>query len=271
MKRKKKAQETANQIIARFERGDIAEPLARIFIAGGNLPMRKWSFMNQFACLISGCTDARGFRQWQEAGRTIKKGEKAAAYILIPLTRKRKLVDENGDESYQWMTYGFKGLPVFDVTQTEGEPLPHDEKEEALLESLPLTAVAQTFGLELLTYGGKEVGADGFYAPSAGKIGLGVENVATWLHELIHAADDRLGNLTERGQHWRSETVAQLGASVLAHMIGLGDEADEGGSWQYISGYANKEGIEPIKACQMVIDRTCQAINHILETAAQLA
>ena len=43
-------------------------------------------------------------------------------------------------------------------------------------------------------------------------IALGVENLSTWAHEFIHAADDRLGHLTENGQHWRAEAVAELGA-----------------------------------------------------------
>ena len=91
------------------------------------------------------------------------------------------------------------------------------------------------------------------------------------MHELVHAADDRLGQLTERGQHWRSETVAELGGAVLLECLGQPVEADLGGCWEYVSAYARDAGLEPITACNRVLTRTCDAVALILDTAAQLA
>ena len=51
-------------------------------------------------------------------------------------------------------------------------------------------------------------------------IELCVKNLATWCHELVHATDDRNGSLKEKGQHWRSETVAELGGAVLLEVLG---------------------------------------------------
>lgn len=263
-----KAQETMEKVIAAFQTGNVAKPLANIFLQTKDLPMANWSFLNQFICLISGCMDARGYKQWQAVNRQVKKGETAGAYILVPLKKKRKR--EAKEEEDQFYIYGFRSMPVFDICQTDGDPVEEPDHAE-FLDSLPLLEVSKAFGLQVQVFSGKTRGALGFYSPKRNMIGLGVENLSTWLHELIHCADDRLGNLTEKGQHWRSETVAELGAATLAIMIGREDAADVGGAWQYINNYANSAEIDTIKACTDVLERTCQAINLILETATAVA
>ena len=266
-----KAQETAERVIEAFKSGNIPEPLSHIFINVDEVPMSQWSYLNQFVCLISGCTDARGFKQWQEVNRNVKRGEKAAAYILVPLKKKRKKVNKDQDEEQDsFYIYGFRGMPVFDVSQTEGESLPVPDDHQEFIDALPLTAVSEQFGISLKLFNARGKSSAGFYTPGRNIIGLGVENLSTWLHELIHAADDKLGNLKEKGQHWRSETVAELGSTTLAIMIGREDAADVGGAWEYISAYAQAANIETITACVRVLERTCQAISLILETAENL-
>jgi hypothetical protein len=139
----------------------------------------------------------------------------------------------------------------------------------AWLESLPLVEVAREWGLAVDAYNGRAGSALGKYRVRQG-IALGVENLATWSHEMCHAADDRLGNLKERGQHWRSETVAELGGAVLLEILGHGAESDRGGCWEYLKAYADDTGIEPITACQRVLKRTCDAVALILDTAEEL-
>ena len=46
-------------------------------------PCDRWSFTNKILMLIQGTADARGYRQWQEAGRHVKKGAHAI-HILAP-------------------------------------------------------------------------------------------------------------------------------------------------------------------------------------------
>jgi hypothetical protein len=55
---------------------------------------------------------------------------------------------------------------------------------------------------------------------------VGVKNLATFAHELLHSADDRNGTMTENGQQWRSETVAELGGAVLLRLLGFEDDVD---------------------------------------------
>jgi hypothetical protein len=84
-------------------------------------------------------------------------------------------------------------------------------------------------------------------------IHLGVKNLSTWAHELVHAADDRNGKLKEMGEHWRSETVAELGGAVLLEIHGFSQDADVGGCSQYIQTYAAKEKITATEACMRVL------------------
>ena len=94
---------------------------------------------------------------------------------------------------------------------------------------LPLREGAEEWGLTIATFNGRFFASLGSFRPEG--IGFGVHNMATWCHELVHAADHRNGNLTEYGQHWRSETVAEFGGAVLPKMLGQDAEADLGSGW----------------------------------------
>jgi len=97
-------------------------------------------------------------------------------------------------------------------------------------------------------------------------IAIGVENLSTWAHELLHAADDRAGNFTKQGKK-HNEIVAELGGAVLLECLGHTQESDRGGAWNYIRLFSPED---PIKDCLKVINRVGQAIELILKTAEQL-
>ena len=267
-----KAESAANQILKAFENpSQLPKALAPVFIRRkDNVPCRQWSWSNQLLTAINGHSDARGYRQWQEVGRHVTKGEKSFQ-ILVPLTKKVEVTDKNtGETSERFAIYGFKSAAVFGLSQTEGKELPEADPEVSRwIESLPLMDVAESWGLSVEAYNGRNGMALGKYRLGQ-SIVLGVTNLSTWAHEMIHAADDRLGNLKERGQHWRSETVAELGSATLLSVLGDDTEADLGGCREYVTHYAREAGIEPITACQRVLKRTCDAVALILDTAESL-
>ena len=266
-----KAEQAARTIVEAFELGNLPKALAPIFIRRkDNVPCRQWSWSNQLLTALAGFSDARGFRQWEAVGRHVKKGERSFP-ILAPLTRKIEATDpESGGKRDRIAVYGFKHVCVFGLAQTEGDELPAGDPEaNRWIERLPLLDVARDWGLTVGTYNGQNTGAKGWYKHGQA-IALGVENLSTWSHEMIHAADDRLGSLTERGQHWRSEVVAELGGAILLECLGHESDADRGGCWEYVKAYAKDAEIEPVSACQRVLKRTCDAVALILETAEQL-
>jgi hypothetical protein len=263
-----KAEAAARTILRAFEdTNSLPKPLAQVFIRRKDSPhCRRWSWGNQLLVVINGYTDARGFRQWEQVGRKVKRGERAF-YILGPVMKKVQN-KETGEE--RTIIVGFKGLPVFGLQQTEGKPLPSGDPDiEYWIESLPLLAVAKRWDLGVGTFDGEGMGILGRYR-NGEAIEVGTKNLSTWCHELVHAADDRNGLLKERGQHWRSETVAELGGATLLEILGFKREADLGGCWEYVQSYAQKEQIGVVEACMTVLDRTCAAVGLILDTAEQM-
>lgn len=266
-----KAETAAKQILEAFKRpNDLPAAFAPVFInRKDNVPCRQWSWNNQLLAALAGHSDARGYRQWQSVGRNVKKGEKSFQ-ILVPLTKKYERENAKGETETAFALYGFKSAAVFGYSQTEGDELPKEDTEVTdWLESLPLADVAESWNLSVEAYNGRPLGAHGKYRLGR-SIALGVKNLSVWCHEMVHAADDRVGNLKERGQHWRSETVAELGGAILLRILGYEDDADLGGCWEYLNAYAKAAGIEPLAACQDVLKRTCDAVSLILDTAESL-
>ena len=79
----RKAESAASRILEAFRTGNLPQALAPIFIRRkDNVPCRAWSWSNQLLTALAGHSDARGYRQWQEVGRHVKKGEKSF-HILV--------------------------------------------------------------------------------------------------------------------------------------------------------------------------------------------
>ncbi|HEV7515794.1 MAG TPA: hypothetical protein VGR07_05800 [Thermoanaerobaculia bacterium] len=271
MKLTDKAQQVAAETLAAFESGAVPKALAITFLAPHlDSPSSRWSWRNRLLIALRGHADARGFRQWQEVGRQVRAGERAL-YILgpcrVPAARDEEETTDSGAEPRTRLV-GFRSIPVFGYGQTEGEPLPELELASAFLDTLPLLEVARHWGLVV-----KAVAAGGRlgYYRRRTEIGLAVENFATWVHELVHAADDRLGNLNPAGgQQLDNEVVAELGGAVLLECLGYAVESDRGGAYDYVAGYCRKHSRDLLAVCTELLDRTCAAVDLILQTAGSL-
>lgn len=272
-----KAEAVATKIVEAFEAGNVPKALAQVFIKRAGRHCDGYSWTNQLLVALSGYADAMGYGAkdkssgWLSVGRQVRKGEKSTA-ILAPCVR--KIDDPKADGGKRSVIFGFRSASVFGIEQTDvcdadlwAKHSKGNEDAEQFLADLPLADVAKGWDLTLQAYSGRQASALGWYRHGSA-IALGVENLATWAHELVHAADDRNGKLVERGQHWRSETVAELGGAILMMVMGYETEADLGGAWDYISKYAATAKIEPVKACMDVLKRTCEAVSMILEAAS---
>lgn len=264
-----KAETAAKAILDAFRNpNQLPKALAPIFIRKNDdsIPCHKWSWSNQLLTALAGHTDARGFRQWQDAGRHVKKGEKSFQ-ILVPL--KKKIEKDDGDDFY--LTYGFKSCPVFGLSQTEGKPLEDPNPElSRWIDNLPLIDVAREWGINVGTFNGENAGARGKYSPF-GAIALGVKNVSVWAHEMLHAADDRVQGGLKGGQQMDQEIVAEFGGAVLLSVLGQDSDVDLGGCWEYVQAYAKHADLDPAAACLRFLNRTCNAVALILDTADELA
>ena len=273
------SEEAATRILDAFRSGRLPEALAPVFIRrADNVPCRAWSWSNQILTALAGTSDARGFRQWLDAGRAVRKGAKAF-YILGPITVKREERDpDTGETRERFAVVGFKSIPVFRLEDTDvvdEERWAAANKSEAdsqrFIDGLPLVEVARSWGVNVETYNGAGASMLGYYSAGGRSIALGVKNLSTWAHELTHAADDRcIAGGLKRGQRADQEIVAELGGAVLLECLGRRDDADVGGAWRYIDSYANRDGVAPITYCERLLKRVCEAVALILDTAAEL-
>jgi antirestriction protein ArdC len=207
-----------------------------------------------------GATWVAGLKTWNSLGRRVKRGEKGIA-IFAPTLRKvrmRETDPETGEvrEREEERLVGFHVTHVFDVSQTEGKPLPEAPRlrgevrgdEEAARELFARLLAASPVPVE---WAALDVDTRGLYVPAARRIYLArALERASWalkvrvlLHELAHALAfamkvDGLGYRTVGGEGYaRGEAIAEGAAYIAARLLGVDTL---GMSTEYITGYVRQ-------------------------------
>ena len=199
-------------------------------------------------------TQVAGFHAWHKFNRYVRRGEHGIP-ILAPIIAKPK----DGSED-QPRVVGFKTAYVFDVSQTDGDPLPeppdwtspekHAELQTRLLAlaaSLDIKVTeAELEGAQGMSMGGKII-----LDPTAG--------TKTLVHEIAHELLHRKNRSATTPQ--RREVEAESIAYVVAAYFGLAPT----GSANYLALWDADSKI--IKQSLQVIQTTAnQIINHISPT-----
>ena len=250
-----KIKEVLKSILACFESGDIPQAIAYSVFPIPDIPSTRWSLLNRTLMYIAGTMDARGFRQWKEVNRYVKKGSKAL-YILVP----RMVVRENKDGEEEELLAGFMARPVFRVEDTEGELLAYQKIE---LSQLPLTERAKEWGISVKAIPGN-YRCYGYFSEQRKEIGLATREESVFFHELAHAAHQRVTKDFMSIHSWRREVVAELSAAVLCKIVGKTSRY-LGNHYQYISHYAKEMNLPPVRACMEVMGDVEKVLNLILE------
>ena len=261
-------------VVNAFKTGDVPKAIANAFLLDASgIPMAEWSRRNRALAVIQAMAlksaryDARSYNAWKRVGRTVKKGEKSIK-IFKPWTIK-KTDEETGEERY--IVIGFVPHSVFDYSQTEGEELPEYEAANRTIEEMPLVNVARNFGLEVSPGITQFLGAAGYFDNNQDRVAMGVANVSTFLHELVHAAEAKSGIKMVPGQDPAQEITAEVGGAVLATILGMEYEADLGGAYEYVERYAKQVDAEPHKAVLDLTTRIINVVEFILDKARELA
>lgn len=268
-----RAKEALHLLLSMFQSGDLPEAIARTLIkpkAGCERPCDRWSLGNRLLMLAAGTKDARGYRQWQEVGRQVKKGTKAI-YIFAPVTKKKteKVVDEETGEEVKrerTVVIGFKYIPVFRYEDTEGEPLPMPDY--APPEPPPLQDVARAFGVQEIRYEPAErEDCCGFYAWQGGKrIVLHSHDVLTWFHELGHAIHHTFRPL-KGGQVPEQEIVAEVFAATMCVLFGMPGHLRH--AWEYVKAYSSQDPQQALKAIFRVLSDVEECLKRVWEFQIQ--
>lgn len=167
-------------------------------------------------------THVAGFTTWKQMNRFVKKGEKGIV-IIAPMTI-RSREEELRDDKPSKPILRFRGVHVFDISQTEGEPLPAPSKVQGdpseYLARLKLHIAQRGITLDDqdLPSGADGVSRGGRISiraglPAAEEFSVLVHELA---HELLHRSEDRK-TLTKTVR----ETEAEAVAFVVTNAIGL--------------------------------------------------
>ncbi|MBN2561549.1 MAG: hypothetical protein JXQ75_11525 [Phycisphaerae bacterium] len=158
-----------------------------------------------------------GFTHWQRLGRTVRKGEKAIR-IISPCPIRRVPSDEE-----EQVRVFFKTACVFDVSQTDGKPLPTAEVPEVQADAEDLLAalerVASDRGIAV-RYRSMEEGAFGVSKGGEVEIATGHstgQQSKSLVHELAHEAMHRQ---QEANSHFGiGRQTAELEAEAVAYVV----------------------------------------------------
>ena len=212
-------------------------------------------------------TKVAGYRAWQALGRQVRKGEKGIA-ILVPFVSRVREGDagdtahnpqnpqnpaesaagaqQQGDTVRVVSRFGV-GY-VFDLYQTDGEPLPEPPAARAITEATDKgaalwDALAVWLHEEGVTVAIEDCGRpNGYYSPTQKKIVvhqrlIGTDQATkTLAHEAAHHVAAHHGNLDRRD----AETVAESAAFVLLHHFGLDTS---GYTFPYVAGWAEDKAV----------------------------
>ena len=208
-------------------------------------------------------TMVAGYRRWKELGRQVKKGEKSIC-ILAPMLRK-ETDEETGEEVRR--VYGFRAASIFDVSQTEGEPLPQLTEElqgsdEGLFDRLQ--QFSQERGVPVsLTDEGKANGWCRFEGDRAVEIAIaerlpGLHRAKTLCHEIAHSLMHDAGDYRQHNPTSQLELEAESVAYVILQACGL-ETGDY--SFGYIASWTRTED---------TLSKLKESIERIRTTAHQL-
>ncbi|MDF9747930.1 ImmA/IrrE family metallo-endopeptidase [Natrinema salsiterrestre] len=228
-------------------------------------------------------TRVAGYRTWQnEFNRHVSEGE-SAIWIWAPIIAKQCPdcenspsyhersdceYDETPPEEWSKGLVGFRPAPVFDISQTEGEPLPEleteatgdaDELLPALLEAAPsLTVDVAVVSQPEWTHGDAK-GVCQYRSPAEQPLieirdrensaDIAVTLVHEYAHALLHNETD---DKTERSKR-------ELEAEAVSYIVGRYFGIDTSGSAFYLAAW---EGDEP----EVIFDR----LERISSTAQEI-
>ena len=174
---------------------------------------------------------------WSRLGRTVRNGEQPI-FVWAPTFRAPPLPAEQAHRRKYLLSElrpGFRHTPIYDITQTEGDPVPQGGIEN-LMGGAPegaygaLVEVARQFGYDVYNHDFGEAGIHGETHLAAKAILVSetqhdAHRVKTLVHELGHAllhngGEERSWSLPRSKAEMEAESVAY----VVCHALGMSTE-----------------------------------------------
>ena len=184
-------------------------------------------------------TYVAGFNALLKLGRHVLKGEKGIR-IMVPL--RRKVTNDNGEDEQR--VTGFGTGYVFDVSQTDGEPLPtlsvptlEGEAGQELWDGLNDFAVRE--GVTVRTLQPSELPSElmGYYRPTTKEIVVGAHSQRQRTKTLAHELGHHIARVDDRAEN---ECIAEGIAYIVCAHFGI-DTGER--SFPYVAGWAKDRAV----------------------------
>ena len=232
-----------------------------------------------------------GFNAWKNKfNRYVKKGEKGIQIIApapIKEVEEREKIDkdtglavlnENGEpemERVEYVVPRFRVTTVFDVSQTDGEPIPSLEVNEltaSVKDYALLTATIEQVSPVPIRFDEIEGDAKGYYSDADKEIciqvGMGEsQTIKTMIHKVAHAMlhnSDFMKRNGEEKDQLTKETEAESIAFTVCSALGI-DTSDY--SFPYVASWASGKELKELKDSMDTIRLTAADFLEKLETA----
>lgn len=240
----------------------------------------KYSFNNTMLILLQrpDATRVAGFKVWESMGRNVKKGEKGIR-IFAPNRRRVEVKDSEGNvvrdakgrPLKESRVVGVTTATIFDISQTEGEPLPEikqslsEEPLPGFREDLEKSIAAAGFSIEFEEMSGSQRG----YSTRDGgnrivlRKGMTPGTEAKVLaHELAHVKAGHLDHLDEyhqghNGKRGQMEVEAESIAYILCRSNGMETVGEITGT--YVAGWAGGN-VDVVRAAGETVSKTAKLI-----------
>lgn len=227
---------TAARKVAQERVDKAIEELAQELAAGKSESLRRFlKFLAKFHnysfgnCILiavqrKDATLVAGYRRWQELGRQVRKDERGIG-IFAPLTRKVLEMDgSTNQETTKPKLMGFRVVRVFDVSQTDGSPLPEFSRTIGDAAHL-IPAMERIIASEKLdlAYETLQWGANGWTDGNTITVRSDLasgEKFRVLVHELAHNQLQHFSLRQDTSKQVR-ETEAEAVACVVAHAFGI--------------------------------------------------
>jgi hypothetical protein len=238
----------------------------------------RYSFNNCLLVLaqMPNASQVASFKAWKEIGRSVNKGE-TSLRVFAPSTRKVEVEVEGEKEERSQLT-GFRLVPVFDISQTNGEELPQPvhllegEAPEGIFEKLTTVAESIGYGVQVTPEVESHPGANGLceYGPKRITVAgnrSAAQQVKSLAHEIGHAM------LHGKPELQLTRSTVELEAESVAYVTcqQLGMDTGEY-SFGYVATWKGGDGEkarEAIKASGARIHQASQKIIDGLEAQAE--
>ena len=232
-----------------------------------------------------------GFNAWKNKfNRYVKKGEKGIQIIApapIKEVGEREKIDkdtglavlnENGEpemERVEYVVPRFRLTTVFDISQTDGEPIPSLEVNEltaSVKDYALLTAAIEQVSPVPMRFDEIEGDAKGYYSDADKEIciqvGMGEsQTIKTMIHEVAHAMLHNSDFMKQRGEEkdrLTKETEAESIAFTVCSVLDI-DTSDY--SFPYVASWASGKEMKELKDSMDTIRLTAADFLEKLEAA----